>query len=142
MAISNPPKVIIGYGRLTEEGFRFTPATGTCNLPANINDNAVGDVASFSVVDQYAEIILPACVEITQFDHYGNAANGVNGRFTISYLGADDTWYDWVTDIPTVAAAWQSWNSTGGKVTAKAIRWTMTTVDPGQGHVGEIRVKY
>jgi len=141
--VYNPRDETFGYGRLTEEGFVFTPSHGTCTNPSNINDGVVANAASFTVIGQYAEIILPACLEVTQFDHYGHAANGAGGRFQLAYRDVEGVFNTWLDNIPTIGAAWAGWASPPiGMVRAIAIRFTCMVVDPGQGHVGELKVKY
>lgn len=133
-----------GYGELTLLGFQFNPATGTFSqTPFNINSNDETARAEADTITQYAEVILPAALQITQFRHYGHANNNNDGAWKIEYKNVGGGWVDWVTGIVTRGASWSNWDSTGGTVVAIGIRLVCTTVDTGGGTVstcGELEV--
>ena len=131
-----------GYGRLTLKGFQFNAATGTATDPINLTDNNVATNIVMDAVNEYVEILLPAALKITQFRYYGWVNHAGNGRYKIQYLDVNESWQDWVTDIPTRLATWSDWDSSGGTVTALAIRWIATTMDTFKNHTYELEVKY
>lgn len=136
---------LIGYGRLTVLGFQFNPATGTfTNNPEYINNNAVDAYAQARNVNEYAEVILPAALQITQFRQYGDVQLTGDGVWKIQYLDIAGAWQDWVTGISTRGTSdWSNWDSTGGTVTALAIRLIATTMDTFTiNYIRELEVKY
>lgn len=136
---------VTAYGRLTVKGFQFNPATGTFNTtPEHINDGNTGTNGVANALNQYAEVLLPAPLHITQFRHFGNAALTGDGRWKIEYLDVAGAWQDWVENIVIRKTAdWSGWDSSGGDVVAIAIRLVATTMDTLSSNIiEELEVKY
>lgn len=138
---------LAGYGELTVVAlFQLIGAFGTfASNPQSINDKNTGSLAKAQAIDEYAEVVLPSLLKITQFRQYGVAANNGDGYWKIQYKNIAGNWVDWVTGIGTrTSASWGGWDSSGGEVIASAIRLVCTTVDTnGEGNlIGELEVKY
>lgn len=134
----------VAYGRLAAGSFRVVPGTGTTDHPDRLNNNDTGSPDTTSVQSQYADILFPAALKITQFRHFGNATLTGDGTWELQYMNAAGTWVSWKTGISTRNTAdWSNWDSSAGEVVALAIRLIATTLDSlTQNIIGELEVKY
>ena len=133
------------YGELIPGGFRVNPGYGTMAAAERVNDVLVDNSAYAQLIDEYTQVDLPETCRLTQFRQYGTAGHNGTGRWKIQYLGIDDNWHDWVTNLPVeVTAGWGDWDSSGGEVTAKAIKLIGTTIDTGamRNYIFELEAKY
>jgi len=129
----------------TTKGICVTDGTGGLNSG---NDLIDGDTTSkwfVSNVNDYAEILFPCPVTITQFRHYGATLNNGDGTWKLQYLKSDFTWADWVTGISTRATAdWSNWDSSGGSIDCLGLKVVAVTLDTAQNRVmiAELEAKY
>jgi hypothetical protein len=133
--MTTPEKVTLDA---TLPDFQATPATGTfTNTPENINDNNIGTYAWPEAVGQYAEVDFGSLFCINQWRIYGYTGGLATGRFKIEYY--DDSWHNWVIDIPSRGDSWSSMSSED-EVLAKKIRLTCTTYEPSGRTISELEV--
>lgn len=128
---------------LTVPEFQVNTATGTCGTPEDINDNDTFSMAVFNNVNEYAEIIFPRHLYITQFQHLGTAGHNGDGRWKIQYL-YNGSWTDLNTGIVIITSAvWSGWVNLTTPVFCMGVRWVATTIDTGGtgSKVVELEVK-
>lgn len=137
------PVAEIIHAALTVALFQTNSATGDMGSVAYLNDNNTANDAEADV-NEYGEIDLPYTpYRITQYRHFGHAANNGDGALKLEYMDIDGNWQDWETGISTRNATWSDWASLA-EVVATKIKLTCTTDDSSGGAtlIGELEVKY
>lgn len=132
------------FSELTVADFQANPATGTCTNPENINDNNTVLYASFTAVNQYAEIEFDEPFHVNKFRYFGNGFHNEDGIYKLQYFDCDtQAWVDWKTGIPTRLGSWSAWDDLD-LVLTKKVRIVATAIDTALdiSLSGEFEMKY
>ena len=134
------------HGVLTGTIFKVNVATGTMGNSHLMNDGSlVSGAVGADVIGEYAQILFPMPCHIRRFRYYGSLLQTGDGFWKIQYQDMDDSWVDWVVNIPTRGESWSAWDATGGAVIAKGVRWIATALDtqpaPDASLLYELEVK-